>query len=128
MVDTRYGGKWAWLAGRGRCTAADLRGRLGATGQCASSGGVLVSIERKRDAGRKRWLLCGDAGYTRLLALCSGRRARRRSSENVHLAPRARVPVTRGAARLRHTTSDDQPGNNTTPTDGRVPDQSLRLS
>jgi len=20
--DTRYGGKWAWLAGRGRCTAS----------------------------------------------------------------------------------------------------------
>jgi len=25
--DTRYGGKWAWLAGRGRCTASSLAQR-----------------------------------------------------------------------------------------------------
>ena len=32
MVDARYGGKWAWLAGRGRCTASRPEWQAGRNG------------------------------------------------------------------------------------------------
>jgi len=31
-VDTRYGGKWAWLAGRGSCTASRREWQAGRNG------------------------------------------------------------------------------------------------
>jgi len=41
MVDTRYGGKWAWLAGRGRCTASRPEWQAERNG---SVWGVLVTL------------------------------------------------------------------------------------
>ena len=44
--DKRYGGKWVWLAGRGRCTKFSIvitRQAAGSNGRCASTGGFLVS-------------------------------------------------------------------------------------
>jgi len=44
MVDTRYGGKWAWLAGHGSCRASRHEWQAW-LGRCASTGGVIVHYE-----------------------------------------------------------------------------------
>ena len=37
LGDTGYGGKWAWLAGRGPCMASRPEWQAGRNGRCAST-------------------------------------------------------------------------------------------